>query len=61
MVLANAIQQRNEAVIEDVEKVAERFVVVRRALQHQLCARDIKRAETACQSEKIHRHFSRRR
>src|SRR5690349_5256273 len=59
MMLANAIQQRNQAVIENVEEIAKRFVVVRRALQDELRARRVERAETAGETEKVDRHLSR--
>src|SRR5689334_7647293 len=58
MMLANAIQERNQAMIENVEEVAKRFVVVRRALQDELRARRVERTETACESEEVDRHLS---
>ena len=45
--------------IEDVEEVSERFVVVRRALENQFGARNIECAETACETEEVDRHLSR--
>src|SRR6185503_13855560 len=44
--------------IEDVEEVSQRFVVMRRALKDQLRARRIERAQTACEAEEVDRHLS---
>src|SRR6185369_14157850 len=46
--------------IEDVEEVFERFVVVRLTLENQFCAGNVECAETACETEEVDGHLGRR-
>src|SRR5215211_2403107 len=60
MMLANAIQEGNQAMIKNVEEVSECFVVVRRALQDQLGTWGIESAKTAGEAEEVDGHLGRR-
>src|SRR5262245_9626185 len=57
MMFANAIEQGNESMIEDVEEVFERRVLLRLALDHQFRTGNVECAKAAGESKEVDAHL----
>ncbi len=55
--LANTVEQGNQAVVKDVEKVLERRVFLRLALEDEFRTWNVERAEATRESEEVDAHL----